>query len=129
MKIGIIDDEKSNRDILIYLINQIQPETIIAGEAENVKAGVELINRCKPDLIFLDIEMPDGTGFDLIQLLDEYKPEIIFCTAYNQFALKARLAGRRGHDRYGRAGERTGSSTPRAPLLDGALRAGRWPRR
>lgn len=89
MKIGIIDDEKSNRDILIYLINQIQPDTIIAGEAENVKAGVELINRCKPDLIFLDIEMPDGTGFDLIQQLDETKPEIIFCTAYNQFALKA----------------------------------------
>ena len=89
MTICIIDDEKSNRDILVYLIHQIDATIKIVGEAENVSSGIELINRTKPDVIFLDIEMPDGTGFDLIQRLDEYQPEIIFCTAYNQFALKA----------------------------------------
>lgn len=89
MTICIIDDEKSNRDILVYLIHQIDATIKIVGEAENVSNGMELINRLKPDVIFLDIEMPDGTGFDLIQRLDEFQPEIIFCTAYNQFALKA----------------------------------------
>ncbi|MFN8295277.1 MAG: LytTR family DNA-binding domain-containing protein [Chitinophagales bacterium] len=89
MTICIIDDEKSNRDILNYLIQQIDTSFQIIGEAENVTAGISLINKKKPDLIFLDIEMPDGTGFDLIQQLEEYQPEIIFCTAYNQFALKA----------------------------------------
>lgn len=89
MNICIIDDEKSNRDILIYLIHQIDASIKIVGEAENVHEGIQLIETTKPDVIFLDIEMPDGTGFDLIQQLDKHHPEIIFCTAYNQFALKA----------------------------------------
>ncbi|MBX7225265.1 MAG: LytTR family DNA-binding domain-containing protein [Chitinophagales bacterium] len=89
MKICIIDDEKSNRDILKYLIHHIDNSINIVGEADNVKNGIAIIHQTQPDLIFLDIEMPDGTGFDLIQQLDQHQPEIIFCTAYNQFALKA----------------------------------------
>ncbi len=89
MKICIIDDEKDNRDILTYIISQHHKEMQIVGEADSVKSGLDIINQLKPDLIFLDIEMPDGTGFDLIKQLKDIKPEIIFCTAYNQFALKA----------------------------------------
>lgn len=89
MTICIIDDEKSNRDILKYIIHQIDESINIVGEAENVYKGIQLINQTKPDLIFLDIEMPDGTGFELINQLDIHHPEIIFCTAYNQFGLKA----------------------------------------
>lgn len=89
MNICIIDDEKDSRDILSFIIKTYHPEINIIGEANCVKNGIKIINQTKPDIIFLDIEMPDGTGFDLIQQLDEHKPEIIFCTAYNQFALKA----------------------------------------
>jgi len=89
MNICIIDDEKDNRDILNYIISQHHTDVQIVGEADSVKSGLAIINEMKPDLIFLDIEMPDGTGFDLIKQLKDTKPEIIFCTAYNQFALKA----------------------------------------
>jgi len=89
MNICIIDDEKDNRDILSFIIKTYHKEFNIVGEANNVKNGIKIINETQPDLIFLDIEMPDGTGFDLLQKLDKFKPEIIFCTAYNQFALKA----------------------------------------
>ncbi|HUM52011.1 MAG TPA: LytTR family DNA-binding domain-containing protein [Chitinophagales bacterium] len=89
MTVCIIDDEKTNRDILSYLIQKIQPDVTILGEADAVNSGIDLINNKKPDLIFLDIDMPDGTGFDLVQKLDAHKPEIIFCTAYNQFGLRA----------------------------------------
>ena len=87
MTVCIIDDEKTNRDIISYLIQKIQLDVTILGEANAVKSGIELVNSKKPDLIFLDIEMPDGTGFDLVQKLDVHKPEIIFCTAYNQLKL------------------------------------------
>jgi two-component system LytT family response regulator len=89
MNICIIDDEHDNREILSYIIKNQKGDYNIVGEASNVQDGIELIMKTKPDLIFLDIEMPDGSGFDLLYGLGEYKPEIIFCTAYNQFALKA----------------------------------------
>lgn len=89
MTVCIIDDEKTNRDIISYLIQKNQPGVTILGEADSVKSGIDLINNKQPDLIFLDIEMPDGTGFDLVQRLDKHKPEIVFCTAYNQFGLRA----------------------------------------
>lgn len=89
MNICIIDDEKDNRDLLIYFIQTQYQDIQILGEAACVKDGIHIINTYKPDLIFLDIEMPDGTGFDLVDNLTEYLPEIIFYTAYNQFALRA----------------------------------------
>ena len=78
MNICIIDDEKDNRDILSYIIKTYHKNVNIVGEGNSVKNGIKII-----------IEMPDGTGFDLISQLEQHKPEIIFCTAYNQFALKA----------------------------------------
>ena len=89
MNICIIDDEKDNREILAFIINTYHKDDNIIGEADTAQNGFLLINATKPDLIFLDIDLPDGTGFDLIRQLHDHKPEIIFCTAYNQFALKA----------------------------------------
>ena len=58
------------------------------GEAKNGNEGLEMIQNLKPDLIFLDIQMPGKTGFEMLQELDEF-PIVIFCTAYEEFALKA----------------------------------------
>lgn len=88
MKVAIIDDENDNRNILQHFI-LLYDESIVTKQANNVKNGLKLINEFLPDIIFLDIEMPDGSGFELVSKLKEHHPEIIFCTAYNQFALKA----------------------------------------
>lgn len=89
IKVCIIDDEENNRIILSHYLSQHAEIVDLVGQAANVRSGVQLINEFKPDLIFLDIEMPDGSGFDLLSQLTDFIPEIIFCTAYNQFALKA----------------------------------------
>ena len=89
MKVCIIDDEKENRDILHFIISGFHKDITIIDEAANIADALKIINEQKPDLIFLDIEMPDGNGFNLVNKLDKHKPEIIFCTAYNQFALRA----------------------------------------
>jgi two-component system, LytTR family, response regulator len=89
MEICIIDDEKDNRDILRFLIESYSADINISGEAASVSEAVKLVNERKPDLIFLDIELKDGIGFALIEKLTNHIPEIIFCTAYNQFAIRA----------------------------------------
>jgi two-component system LytT family response regulator len=67
MNICIIDDEKDNREILAFIINTYHKDVNIIGEADSVQNGLLLINSSKPDLIFLDIDLPDGTGFDIIR--------------------------------------------------------------
>jgi two-component system, LytTR family, response regulator len=83
----IVDDEKLARDLLKEYIQQI-PDMQILGEASKGKEAVEVIDKLTPDLIFLDVQMPGMTGFDV---LDEivHDPYVIFCTAYDQYALKA----------------------------------------
>jgi two-component system, LytTR family, response regulator len=83
----IIEDEALARNLLKnYLKDQERVEII--GECENGFDGLKAINDLKPDLVFLDVQMPKLTGFEMLELLD-YRPEIIFTTAYNQFAIKA----------------------------------------
>lgn len=89
MKVCIIDDEKENRDILHFIISNFHKDITNIDEAANSTDALKIINEQKPDLVFLDIEMPDGNGFHLVSKLSKHKPEIIFCTAYNQFALRA----------------------------------------
>jgi two-component system LytT family response regulator len=88
MKTLLIDDETPARKLVeAYLTNH--PTIEIIGEATNGFEGLKMINELKPDLIFLDVQMPKLTGFELLELLDTHVPEIIFCTAYDEYALKA----------------------------------------
>lgn len=85
----IIDDETSSREALHNLLVSHKGTIQITGEANGVESGVKLIMNCKPDLVFLDIEMPDGTGFDLLKQLPDPEFEVIFITAYDGYALQA----------------------------------------
>jgi two-component system LytT family response regulator len=83
----IIEDEELARNLLRSYLKD-HPDIDVIGECENGFDGVKAINEKKPDLVFLDIQMPKITGFEMIELLD-FKPQIIFTTAYDQYALKA----------------------------------------
>jgi len=83
----IVEDEELARDLLKSFLAKIENIELIA-ECENGFDGVKMINELKPDLVFLDIQMPKITGFEMLELL-EHKPRIIFTTAYDQYALKA----------------------------------------
>jgi two-component system LytT family response regulator len=87
MKALIIDDERLARKELTNLLQEY-PEIDIVGEAVNAEDAIEKIEALKPDLLFLDIQMPGKTGFELLQMLDNV-PEVIFTTAYDEYALKA----------------------------------------
>lgn len=85
----VIDDEEKSRKVLIRLINEVSDEIKVIGEAGSVHDGFEKINKLNPDLIFLDIEMLDGTGFNLLEKFKEIRFDVIFTTAYDQYALRA----------------------------------------
>lgn len=85
----MVDDETKSRTALGSFLSKYCPSIEIVGEADGVKTGLEAIKTLSPDVIFLDIEMNDGTGFDLIKQLSEVKFEVIFVTAFNQYAIKA----------------------------------------
>lgn len=84
----IIDDEQLARERLKKLLANFQKTFTIVGEAKNGNEAEKLIHELKPDLIFLDIEMPGQTGFELLSKLKRI-PIVIFCTAYEDYSLKA----------------------------------------
>ncbi len=85
----IIDDENRTRDLIAKMINSfgLDIEAIPAGES--VETGIKAIEEHKPDIVFLDIKMPDGTGFDLLKAIPNKNFEVIFITAHEEFAIKA----------------------------------------
>lgn len=85
----IIDDEADAVDFIASIIGEYCPTLEVAGKAYNVKEGIELINEKKPGLVFLDVEMPNGSGFDLLAHFPEKKFDVIFITAFNHYAIKA----------------------------------------
>jgi two-component system LytT family response regulator len=89
IKAVIIDDEKNSRNVLKRLLEELDLGVNILDEADGVVEGVKLINTVKPQLIFLDIEMLDGTGFNVLERVNEVDFKIIFTTAYDQYAIKA----------------------------------------
>ena len=83
----IVDDEQLARELLREYIEHV-PELTVIGEASKGKDAVEMIDNLKPDLIFLDVQMPGMTGFDVLDEI-EHDPFVIFTTAYDQYAIKA----------------------------------------
>ena len=89
IKTVIIEDEQKSREMLAGIIQKNCPQLQIVGLAKNVNDGVEVIKKENPDLVFLDISMPDGSGFDLLEKVQGHKFELIFATASDQHAIRA----------------------------------------
>jgi len=89
MRAIIIEDEINVRAGFIKMLNKFCPEVVIVAEAGGVNEGCEVIQQSDFDLLFLDINLPDGTGFDLLKRLENVPFDIIFVTAYDQYALDA----------------------------------------
>lgn len=85
----IVEDEKHSRETLRGLLDRYCRNVIVVAEADSYRAGLAVIKEFKPQLIFLDIQMPDGSGFRMLEEIDEINFEIIFTTAFDQFAIKA----------------------------------------
>lgn len=89
LKVIIIDDENGARESLHNLIEKYCPQLEIVAKATNIEDAYKLINELAPQLIFLDIEMPNGNGFDLLQKFSSINFDVIFTTAYDHYAIKA----------------------------------------
>jgi two-component system LytT family response regulator len=89
MRTIIIDDEASTRGALHALLTHYCPDVTVIGQAASAEAGLQLLRAQTPDLLFLDVEMPLGNGFDLLDALGEVAFDIIFTTAHDQYALRA----------------------------------------
>ena len=88
-RIAIIDDEPDAREALQILLKSYCPDIEICGEADSVESGYKLIRQTKPHCILLDISMEDGNGFDLLDKFPQPSFQVIFTTAFDEFALKA----------------------------------------
>jgi two-component system LytT family response regulator len=89
LKTVIIDDEQDAVDFINSIIGEYCSSLEVVGKANNVVQGIAVVNEKKPDLVFLDVEMPNGTGFDLLAQFPEKDFEVIFITAFNHYAIKA----------------------------------------
>jgi two-component system, LytTR family, response regulator len=85
----IVDDEQDAVDFINSIIVEFCTSLEVVGKANNVVQGVAVINDKKPDLVFLDVEMPNGTGFDLLAQFPEKDFDVVFITAFNHYAIKA----------------------------------------
>ncbi|MEJ6736615.1 MAG: LytTR family DNA-binding domain-containing protein [Flavobacteriales bacterium] len=89
----IIDDEQHARENLKLILADFCPDVNVVAEAESAKDARKIIEEHKPDLLFLDINMPNEDGFELLESIENKSFSVIFITAHNQFALKALKAG------------------------------------
>jgi two-component system LytT family response regulator len=89
MKAVIVDDEKDSRQILINYLEKYCPDVTVCGFGESVATGLEAIRKHNPDIVFLDIEMPYGNGFDLLEQAGDHQFETVFVTAFGNYAIQA----------------------------------------
>ncbi|MBO6514940.1 MAG: response regulator transcription factor [Bacteroidia bacterium] len=89
IKAIIIEDEEASRITLANYLEKYCPRVKVVGMAENIEVGRSEIELHQPDLVFLDVEMPYGNGFDLLEKLDSINFELIFVTAFSNYAIKA----------------------------------------
>lgn len=85
----LVEDEANSREILRNYVHKYCPDVQLLGEAESVQEGLELIQHSDPDLVFLDVEMPFGNAFDLLDQLPDRRFETVFVTAYDHYAKDA----------------------------------------
>jgi two-component system LytT family response regulator len=89
IKAILVDDEESARNVLTNLLTRFCPQIEIVQTCSNVMSAVEEIKKLQPDVVFLDIEMPNYAGYELVSFFEEVNFEIIFVTAYDKYAIKA----------------------------------------
>src|SRR5210317_2671141 len=93
----LVDDEVKVRHVLRIKIEKYCPQIEITGEAENITDAEIMIRENGPQLIFLDIQMPGGSGFDLLRSIEDLNFEVIFTTGFDEFAIKAIKANAIGY--------------------------------
>lgn len=89
LKAIIVDDEESARDVLQSLLIRFCPEVTVLAKCDNLPEAVSAIQKEQPDLVFLDIEMPNYAGYEIVNFFKTITFEIIFVTAYDQYAIRA----------------------------------------
>jgi two-component system, LytTR family, response regulator len=89
IKSVIIEDESAAREVLKTYLTKYCPQVQLVGEAQNIHEAVPLIEKTQPQLVFLDVEMPYGNAFDVLEACKAYQFETIFVTAFSEYALKA----------------------------------------
>jgi len=89
MKIVIVDDEKRARQTIADMVKLYCTDVEVIGEADSVKNGIETITKLQPDLVLLDVDLGDGTGFDLLKKMEPANFKVVFITAYQEHATKA----------------------------------------
>jgi two-component system, LytTR family, response regulator len=89
LNVVIVDDEPDAVKFIQGIIEEYCPDLRVAGVANSAKDGISVINTVKPDLVFLDVQMPHGSGFDLLSSFTEKTFDVVFITAYNHYAIQA----------------------------------------
>jgi two-component system LytT family response regulator len=89
IKSVIVEDELAAREVLKNYLSKYCPQVEVVGEAQNIKEAVPLLHEIKPQLVFLDVEMPFGNAFDVLEACKELDFETIFVTAFSEYSLKA----------------------------------------
>src|SRR6476660_1277387 len=85
----IIDDEMHCRKTLSMLLKEYCPDVQVIGQCNDAETGLEAIKKLKPELVFLDIEMPHMNGFEMLEQFSEIPFAVVFTTGYDQYAIKA----------------------------------------
>jgi two-component system, LytTR family, response regulator len=85
----LVDDEKNSLEMMEWLLTTYCPQVEIVAQCGSAEIGIAAIKHHQPDVVFLDIEMPHMNGFDMLEQFDRLDFEVVFCTAYDQFALRA----------------------------------------
>lgn len=89
MKVALIDDEQAAREILREYCAKWNASLDVVGEAGRIQSGIELIRSTRPDLVLLDVEFPEGTGFEVLEAVPDFNFHVIFITAHDDYALEA----------------------------------------
>jgi two-component system, LytTR family, response regulator len=89
IKVVIIDDEINSRELLHNMLTNHCENVEVLGMAKDVRSGIEIIQQTNPQLVFLDIEMPGGNGFDILKAIENIDFKVVFVTGYDQYAIKA----------------------------------------